>query len=213
MSSFIHNTFTYDDNKEVPTGGLIVELVHGTELNYKRELVSFTGAVYTHGERYYVVFQVSSNHIWYNLDNVPKVIHSMIVSKYKPELYDNHILKTMPYINTNEYMYEIDGYDSQAEAYSVLKSVYNMSVQANQMEIFQQKDLLNADSESAKTLKKHIDTATFNYINKIEKERDTWKTIAESLLKNIKTIQKDLHKGVDGLDNLYKLFTNPLSND
>lgn len=210
MSSFIHNTFTYDESKEVPTGGLIVELVHGTELNYKRELVSFTGAVYTHGERYYVVFQVSNNHIWYNLDNMPKVVHSMIISKYKPELYDNHVLKTMPYINTNEYMYEIDGYVNQAEAYGVLKAIYNMSVQANQMEIFQQKDLLNADSENAKTLKKHIDTATFNYISKIEKERDTWKTIAESLLKNIKTIQDDLHKGIDGLDNLYKLFTNPL---
>ena len=66
---------------------------------------------------------------------------------------------------------------------------------------------------SRKKVKDSIDAATFDYIEKIEKERDTWKSIAESLLKNIKQIQTDLQKDVDSLDDLYKLFTNPFPNN
>ena len=206
MSSFTHNTYSYTSDKN-DNYRYVVEYIKGTELNYLCQVCTFIGLIVKNENNKYDVVIQTYKHAWSN--TLPPHVTAVISeTELSPENNKAYIATVQPHImhikGFNIPVYKsINSYNTQEKAYKILKGLYNQFLLDNEQEI----------DNNRKKVSNSLDLATFDYIEKIEKERDTWKSIAESLLKNIKQIQTDLQKDVDSLDNLYKLFTNPFPNN
>ena len=206
MSSFTHNTYSYTSDKD-DSYSYVVEYIKGTELNYLCQVCTFIGLIVKNENNKYDVVIQTYKHAWSN--TLPSHVTAVISeTELRQENNKAYITIVQPHVmhikGFNIPVYKsINSYDTQDKAYKILRGLYNQFLLDNKQEI----------DDNRKKVSDSLDVATFDYIEKIEKERDTWKSIAESLLKNIKQIQTDLQKDVDSLDDLYKLFTNPFPNN